>query len=152
MYGPCAPGIDDSVVFKLYHNELIQLFEVLFIFLILLMTLVVDIGEEDTLGAIFLLVERVVPIFCLYQKVLNPTFVGAVVKQPPHVVAVFLGKILKISWRHKNTSCRAVIKDPFIYAGNIAVLRYVPMFRVPVSVLSTKIYCHFVQTLRLVLK
>ena len=40
----------------------------------------------------------------------------------------------------------------YIYAGNVAVLRYVPMFGVPVSAFSTKVYCHFVQTLHLVLK
>ena len=49
--------------------------------------------------------------------------------------------------------CRCRILDHlYIYAGNVAVLRYVPMFRVLVSALSTKVYCHFVQTLRLVLK
>lgn len=60
-----TPGIDDGVVIELHHDELLQLYKVGFVFLVLLVTLIIDVGEEDTFCSVFLLVERVVPIFGL---------------------------------------------------------------------------------------
>ena len=60
-----TPGIDDSVIIELDHDKFLQLIKVGFVFLVLLVTFIIDVGEEDTFCSVFLLVERVMPVLGL---------------------------------------------------------------------------------------
>ena len=64
-------GIDDSVVLELHHNKLVQLDEVGLVILVLVVTLIIYVGEEDTFCAIFILVQGIVPILGLDQEILK---------------------------------------------------------------------------------
>ena len=64
-------GIDDSVVLELHHNKLVQLDEVGLVILVLVVTLIIYVGEEDTFSAIFILVQGIVPILGLDQEILK---------------------------------------------------------------------------------
>ena len=64
-YSELTPGIDDSVIIELDHDKFLQLIKVGFVFLVLLVPLIIDVGEEDTFCSVFLLVERIVPVLGL---------------------------------------------------------------------------------------